>query len=419
MKIKINPSHISGTVTAPASKSYAQRALAAALLSKGTTILRNPSRCDDALAAMEVIQKLGAKLEDYEDRLIVHGGLNPESNELYFGEAGLGIRLFSSIVALKDQTFTLTGGGSLKKRPMGLIADALQAAGVNCSTEGGFLPISITGPLQGGEITIDGSLSSQVLSGLIMALPLAKNDSVIRVKDLKSTPYIDMTLDVMDHFCIKKSRNGYEEFQIPGGQFYHPTEFAIEGDWSGAAFLLVAGAIAGEVEVTELRTESGQADKAILDALIQSGAKLSYTANSVSCSKPEQALQAFFLDATHCPDLFPPLAALAAHCEGVSIIKGVHRLIHKESNRARALLEEMSKLGVDIHIHEDEMIIEGPTNIQAAEIDSHNDHRMAMAAAVVALKGQHEVEIKGAECIHKSYPDFYRDLEKLGGNIHE
>jgi 3-phosphoshikimate 1-carboxyvinyltransferase len=415
----ISPSPISGSVHAPASKSYAQRALAAALLARGTTILRNPSRCHDALAAMEVIQKLGATIEDFGDRLVVHGGLNPKTDVLNFGEAGLGIRLFASIASLHDQPITLTGEGSLTTRPMGLIEDALKSVGVKCFTNSGKLPIQVQGPIQGGKCTVDGSISSQVLSGLIMALPLAKQDSVIHVENLKSTPYIDMTLEVMDHYCIKKERSGYTEFRIPGNQFYHPTEFAIEGDWSGAAFLLVAGAIAGDVEVMGLNPESKQADKAILDALGQAGVQLRIGEDSVRCAKPETPLEGFFIDATHCPDLFPPLVALAAHCHGISIITGVDRLIYKESNRAKALLEEMGKLGVKIDIHMNEMIIEGPSEIKPANLDSHNDHRIAMAATVISLPGKSSITISDAECINKSYPEFYQDIIQLGGKINE
>ncbi len=300
---------------------------------------------------------------------------------------------------------------------MGMIAEALQALGAQCETNQGYLPISINGPIQGGTIVVDGSLSSQVLSGLLMALPLAQNDSIIKVNNLKSKPYIYMTLSVMDRFCIKYDRTGYEEFRIPGRQFYYPTEFDIEGDWSGAAFLLVAGAIAGEVTVKGLDPESTQADKKILEALLQSGAKLEVQADHIICQKSD--LTAFSFDATHCPDLFPPLVCLAAHCKGQSQISGVHRLIHKESNRAEALLTEMRKLGLEIQIEGDQMLITGCQTIQSAEVDSHNDHRIAMSAAIVGLPGQVMIGIQDAQCINKSYPEFYEDLKQIGGTVHE
>ncbi|MCK5821463.1 MAG: 3-phosphoshikimate 1-carboxyvinyltransferase [Bacteroidales bacterium] len=417
MIIKILPSAISGTLHAPASKSFAQRALAAALLADGTTIIRNPSRCNDALAAMQVIQNLGATIEDNGDNLIIHGGLNPKEKSLDFGEAGLGIRLFSSIVALHHEEIILNGRGSLLSRPMGSISDALSALGASCKTNNGFLPIKIRGPLAGGDIEVDGSLSSQVLSGLIMALPQSDNDSTIRVKSLKSIPYIDMTLSIMEHFGVRIKNSDYTEFRISGKQSYQSCDYIVEGDWSGAAFLLVAGAIAGNIEVLGLDPNSSQADKEILTALQQAGAMLDISKNSIHCSKAD--LNAFKLDATHCPDLFPPLVALAAHCKGTSQISGVNRLIHKESNRANALLKEMGKLGISIKISGDEMLIQGKVDIQKAKIDSHNDHRIAMAAAVVTLPGKSPIEIMGADCISKSYPDFYSDMIKVGGQINE
>ncbi len=417
MNITIHPSAIKGTVQAPASKSYGQRALAAALLVHGTCTIHNPSRCHDALAAMQVIQNLGAQIEDHGDHLLIQGGLAPKSLSLNFGEAGLGIRLFSSIAALHSEEIILTGKGSLLKRPMSLISEALNRLGASCKTDNGFLPIQVHGPITGGEIEVDGSLSSQVLTGLLMALPLAENDSIIKVKDLKSIPYIDMTLDVMKHFGVVVNHTEYKEFRIPGKQSYQEQDYIVEGDWSGAAFLLVAGAIAGSFQVTELDPDSSQADRSILLALQQSGASLEIEGQTISCSKAE--LKAFKLDAIHCPDLFPPLVALAAHCEGVSQISGVNRLIHKESNRADALLNEMKKLGIELTISGDEMFIKGKAEIQQSSIDSHNDHRIAMAAAIVALPGKVPIEILEADCINKSYPDFYTDLIKVGGKIHE
>lgn len=414
---QILPSGIWGTIMAPASKSYAQRALAAALLARGSSIIRNPSRCHDALSAMEVIENLGARIEDEGSLLRIEGGFKPKSGLLNFGEAGLGIRLFSAIAALHDQEMILSGQGSLMNRPMGLIEEAMKGLGVQCETREGFLPIKIKGPIAGGSVRVNGSLSSQVLSGLLMALPLAEKDSNIQVENLKSIPYIDMTLEIMDRFGVGITNENYESFFIPGRQSYQAQDYTVEGDWSGAAFLLVAGALAGQVLVTELHADSSQADKEILNALKQCGAHLEIQKDRILCGRSN--LFPFSMDATHCPDLFPPLAALAAHCHGESRIRGVSRLIHKESNRADALLAEMGKLGVAISVEEDEMVIQGPAVIREARIDSHNDHRIAMAAAVTALPGQQPIEILGAECINKSYPEFYLDIKRLGGANNE
>lgn len=414
----VHSSAISGAITAPASKSYAQRALAASLLSNGTSILRNPSRSDDSLAAMDVIQALGASLEDFGDRLIIHGGLSQVRSTLDFGEAGLGIRLFSSIAALQPYPVYLTGTGSLARRPMHIIEEALIPLGVSCETDNGLLPIRIQGPLQGGTITIDGSLSSQVLTGLLLALPRAPEDSVIRVKQLKSKPYIDMTLEIMKVFGVKVDNDNYIEFRIAGNQNYRPVEYQVEGDWSGAAFMLVSGAIGGRVSVGGLNTSSLQADRKIMEALESAGANINIKDNYIDIERNK--LKGFDFDATHCPDLFPPLLSLAAHCSGKSIIKGADRLLHKESNRAAALESEMSKLGVDVSFRRDRMVVKGPATIKGNMVDSHNDHRIAMAAATIVLPARdQEVIIKGSECVAKSYPSFFEDLKHIGGIVNE
>lgn len=415
---KIRGSQISGEINAPASKSYAQRAMAASLLAKGTSIVRNPGRSDDAMAALDVIQNFGAEVEDFGDRYIIHGGLSQVRSSLDFGEAGLGIRLFSAIAALLPYPVYLTGSGSLTKRPMHIIEEALSALGVTCETENGFLPIKIQGPVKGGEINIDGSVSSQVLTGLLMALPLAVEDSIINVNNLRSTPYIDMTLDVLKDFGITVNHDNYQKFFIKGKQSYDQIEYTIEGDWSGAAFLLVAGTIAGQLKVSGLNTNSLQADKKILEALELAGADFRIDKDAVICSGGK--LKGFEFDATHCPDLFPPLISLAAHCEGTSRITGADRLVHKESNRASALESEMTKLGVDISIADNVMMVTGPAEIKGGKVDSHNDHRIAMAAATIILPADgQEVEISESECISKSYPAFYDDLKLIGGQVNE
>lgn len=418
MTITVHPSKIEGQLKAPASKSYAQRVLAAALLAKGTSIIKNPSRCDDALAAMKVIQQLGAQIQDYDDRLIVEGGFNPNEQKLNCGEAGLGIRMFPVIASLAKKPMVITGTGSLFDRPVHMVEDALNQLKVSCKTRNGFIPIWIKGPLKGGELTIDGSLSSQILTGLLMTLPVAKKSSVIHVKDLKSSPYIDMTLEVMEQFGIQGSNHHFERFEIPGKQKYQATEISIEGDWSGVAFQLVAGVLGGSITVNGIKQESKQADKEILKALQLAGTELRWNGDSLSVSRPE-ILQPFEFDALHCPDLFPPLVALAAHCKGTSKISGVQRLKHKESNRARVLQDELGKMGVPIRFDPENMYINGPAKVRTATIDPHRDHRIAMAAAVSVLSSNASVTIEDAECVSKSYPDFYSDLKSVGGQIDE
>jgi 3-phosphoshikimate 1-carboxyvinyltransferase len=362
---------------------------------------------------MNIIVGLGAKVEPLPDKLIIEGGGVLKEKKLNCGESGLAMRMFSPIAALFAEEITLTGANSLRKRPMKMITDALSALGVKCSSADGTLPITVQGALKGGKITIDGSLSSQLLTGLLMALPLAKNNSEITVVNLKSRPYIDMTIQLLNDFGITIVNNDYSIFSVLANQKYFPHDYTIEGDWSGGAFLLVAGAINGKITVTGLQQSSAQSDKNILTALQQAGAKMDITNDAVTVEK--SPLKAFTFDATHSPDLFPPLAALAAYCNGETVIKGVSRLIHKESNRAEAIVNEFSKLGIKIVIEDDAMKITGG-NIIGGKVESHEDHRIAMALAVVAIKAQEKVCIKDSQSVAKSYPEFFNDLQALIDN---
>lgn len=272
--------------------------------------------------------------------------------------------------------------------------------------------------MAGGEVEIDGGVSSQFLTGLLISLPLAERDTTVRVRRLRSIPYVDMTIDVMRRFGVEVDHRDYDEFYIPGNQQYKPTKMRIEGDWSAASCMLVAGATAGSVTVQNLNPVSLQADVAIIEALSRAGAHIDQTTDSVTVTR--RKLRAFEFDATDCPDLFPALAALAAACEGSSTIVGTSRLTHKESNRARSIASEFGKLGIDVDLSTDDVmrIRGGFTNggadiLEVVEVDSMGDHRMAMSLAVTALRASHPVKILGAECVSKSYSDFWNDYEQL------
>jgi 3-phosphoshikimate 1-carboxyvinyltransferase len=416
MERYIDPSFLKGTLKAPSSKSMTQRALAAALLADGQSTIYNPSYCDDSLAAMSIAVGLGARIEPLPDRLMVDGTGELREAKLNCGESGLAIRMFSPIASLFPEEIIMTGANSLRKRPMNMIEDALTQLGVKCSTSKGFLPLTVTGPLKGGKCEIDGSVSSQLLTGLLMALPVASQDSEIKVNNLKSKPYIDMTIQILKDFGVRIYNKDYSLFSIPGGQKYIPREYTVEGDWSGGAFLLVAGAISGELTIKGLQISSKQSDMAILDALGEAGAKMKITDDSVEISSSK--LYPFSFDATDSPDLFPPLAALASYCEGVSTIKGVSRLIHKESDRANAIKQEFGKLKVKVDINGDIMKITGGKP-EGARVESHEDHRIAMAMAITALKSSGRVYIKDSQSVGKSYPEFFNDLRSLGAIVHE
>jgi 3-phosphoshikimate 1-carboxyvinyltransferase len=416
MEVVIVPGRIEGRVSANASKSAMQRAVAAALLARGKSIIYNPGKSNDCLAALDVAAKLGAAVSYTGDTIEIIGrGINPVTNEINCGESGLGIRMFTPIASLSRQPLTITGTGSLRSRPVHFFEQVLPQLNVQCSTHDGKPPLQIQGPLEPRDITVDGSLSSQFLTGLLMAYGAAAEEKVITVKNLKSKPYIDLTLQLLQHFGIEVQHDNFEKFYFGAKQHFKARDYTVEGDWSGAAFLLVAGAVAGQAEVDNLNIRSAQSDKAILQALEKAGAKVMQGMFTILIGKAP--LKAFEFDATECPDLFPPLVALAANCDGVTKIRGVNRLVHKESDRGKTLREEFYKLGIRIELQDDEMLIYGGTGIHAAEVYSHHDHRIAMACATAALTANGPVKITNAEAVNKSYPEFWSHWQKLGGRV--
>lgn len=412
MKQIISSSAISGSIIPPCSKSYAQRALAVALLADGESTIGNLELCDDTRSAIRCIEALGAKVTLIDDSTIrVRGGLAPHTDRLHIGESGLATRLFTPIASLHNQPITINGEGTILYRPISMMIDPLRQLGVEVRDGGGFLPIQVCGPMQGGEVAVDGSISSQFLTGLLLSLPMAQNDTTIYVKNLKSLPYVDMTIDTARRFGVEIAHKDYCEFFIEGNQHYTATDYMIEGDWSGAAPMFVAGAVAGEVTVENISRLSLQADTTIIKALISAGAEVESTDNAITVR--HRRLKAFEFDATHCPDLFPALVALAANCEGTSILYGTERLLHKESNRAATLAEEYAKAGIEVDIDEQNIMRVRGGKIHGCTADSHGDHRIAMSMSIAALTADAPITIEGAECVAKSYPSFFDDLEQL------
>ncbi len=425
----VTPSAVRGVVAAPPSKSMTGRALAAALLSAGVSEIGNPSLCDDGLAAAAIIEALGARTEvrgasraappdipghPAENSILVVRGagsaLTPVEGTLDCRESGLAMRLFTPITALIAGETTLAGSGSLRFRPMGMV-ESLTALGVSCTTENGYAPILVRGPMKGGCIRTDASVTSQFLSGLLMALPLCEKRSTVTVSGLASAPYVRMTIDLLRFFGVRIDHDDrLEEFIVEGDQAYLPCVYPVEGDWSGASFFLVAGAIGGSVVVKGLNPESIQADRAVLGVLSAAGAHVETGHDRISVEAGD--LKPFEFDASGSPDLFPPLVALASNCRGKSVIHGLGRLTHKESNRAAALYREFKKLGIRIAAEGNRMEVYGG-DVQEALVDSHNDHRIAMACAVAALRAKGEVAISGSACVSKSYPAFFSDLQAV------
>lgn len=436
MKVTIQPSVLAGNIHAPASKSSMQRACAAALVRKGKSIIHNPGMSNDDKAALGIIKEMGCEWTIENGQLtidssnaIIYSSLSTQQSSfasINCGESGLSIRMFTPIVALSNQSITINGEGSLLTRPMDFFDEILPQLEVQIKSNNGKLPLEVKGPLQAKDITIDGSLSSQFLTGLLMAFSASNTNATIHVNNLKSKPYVDLTLEVMKQFGLNiPVNNNYESFQFQQSEIKNQQseiEYTVEGDWSGAAFLLVAGAIAApnRVFVKGLDVFSTQADKAILQALMDSGCIISIQPELIEVGLPASGLKGlkpFQFNATDCPDLFPPLVALAAYCNGTSVIEGVSRLAHKESNRGLTLQEEFGKLGIEIVLQDDLMLVHGGTGVKGATVHSRHDHRIAMACAVAALNAGTEVVIEDADAINKSYPNFYEHIQHLGAVV--
>lgn len=409
----ISPFKFSGEMEAMTSKSYLQRALAIASLANSSSVLKNVQWSADGLAAADVIQQLGAHVEEGYRTLKITP--NPTYSEkvihLNIGESGLGLRMFSGIAALKDSLVSVSGKGSILERPISPVVESLSQCGVSVDSSNGKLPLQIQGKLKGGKYSVDGSFSSQILTGLLIALPLAEGDTELEVHNLKSIPYIDMTLQLIEHFGVKITHDDYKTFYIKGEQSYQGMEYVVEGDWSGMANHIVGAAISGEVMINGLNEKSLQADRAILKAISQTGADINWKNSCLTVCKNSNL--PFQIDATHSPDIFPPLVVLACAAKGISQITGIHRLTHKESDRLTALKETFGKLGVTLTSENDDLLVHGTGTVTGGVIHSFNDHRIAMAACIAACISTEKITIENADAVKKSYPLFFKNLETL------
>lgn len=441
-------------VGVPVSKSFAQRAIIAAALADGTSHLKGYTPCGDNEAAVCVAEALGAEITREGNVLTVKGisaslGCLDKLSELHVGESGLLTRMMIPLVAqLCPGQVSLTGEKTLLDRPLTGADKILEAFDVewslcNQESDGDIrIPLAVRGPLKTGRVEISGKHGSQLISGLLMALPFADRNSSVIVHEPKSIPYMFITLEVLKKFGIKTGndmlggRDFIESdgdwslcteivFKIKGGQKFKAADIDLEGDWSAAANFIVAGALFGKVEVQGLDTTSLQADLSVMDILMDAGASLSQLDGDRGDITVQRApLKAFTTDASNCPDLFPIISVLASFCQGTSRIGGVGRLANKESDRARAIVEMLTQMGVTVCVEGDEMVIEGHslaqrlltgTLLKGGSYTSHHDHRMVMALKVAAFGADGPVVIDDEECVAKSFPQFheaYSHLEK-------
>lgn len=410
MIVEIFADKYQGTIQIPSSKSDGQRALIIAALCTESSIIENLGTSKDELSVLSAIKELGVKIRNISQNSIEIIGISKLDcqKKINLGESGLGFRLLTSVVSLFDKEVILDGEGSLQSRPMNFFKETLSQFGVDVKSENSFLPLKITGPMLGNEIQIDGSLSSQFLSGLLISLPFSKKDSIIHVKNLNSIPYIDMTIASLTKFGIEVKNEDYKRFEINGNQKAKATKYTVEGDWSSAAFWLVASALGQKIKVSNLNLDSLQADKRIIEILQKANCTLEECDGELSFNGENR--RNLNVDLTHCPDLFPILAVYAALRPGKNKIIGTSRLIHKESNRALALQQEFKKLNISLELSDNEMIIQGEKLIFGAEIDAHNDHRIAMAFGILGMFTETKIILHGSDCVAKSYPRFWNDL---------
>ncbi len=430
MTVSALPGKLEGTFQAPPSKSSMQRACAAALLHKGTTLLSNVGNSSDELAALNIIRQLGASVtETGPGTLMIESEFHRFATEentgplsLHCGESALCARLFTPIAALCNRSITLSGEGSLKHRNLHFPEESYRKLNIGITGNLNQLPITVKGPLQPKSLHIDAAESSQHLSGLLFAFAASvKEPTTIRATSLSSKPYIDLTIAILNQFGYRIETSGESEFHVHPNQALENSSirYTVEADWSTAAFFLTGAAISGNLTITGLDVFSKQADRAVLQALMMTGVPLSITEKNIviNTGSGKQPLKPFHFDATHCPDLFPPLAILAACCAGTSVIEGIQRLENKESNRADSITQMLQRFGVPVTLQDNLMIIEGKPKLAATSIDSCNDHRIAMAAAIGALRAEGPVEIINARAVRKSFPDFFEVLKHLNRDM--
>ena len=416
--VALLPTHLRGEVTIPPSKSILHRALICASLAKGSSTIRHVVFSEDIRATMECMKQFGASFEVHDDAITVHGVESvPQKASFSCQESGSTLRFLIPIASAFGIDAFFTGKNRLVTRPLDLYESALSSHGVTVQYAG-QLPFAVKGQLCSGVYQIKGNVSSQFITGLLFALPLLPEESIIEVlPPFESKSYVKITLQELKQFGIEVFAEG-DRYRIPGGQQYKPCDFSVESDFSQAAFFLVADALGAAVTLRQFDLRSIQGDRAVLDVLQKAGCRIICREGSLTC-KPAQ-LTAFEIDGSDIPDLVPILCVLACFCKGTSRIKQVKRLRIKESDRIASTMELIQKMGGYIHYDEENdcLTVEGEKQLHGAEIQSYNDHRIAMCAAVAAAVAEGVTTIKNAACVKKSYPVFFHDYRNLGGICH-
>lgn len=405
MDVKIYPSKLIGTVSAPSSKSYSHRMIIAAALADGVSEISNVTDSNDITVTSQAMEALGANVLADSGTYTVRGIKNSAKKaEIDCGESGSTLRFIIPVAAALGTTATLNGHAKLPQRPITPYTREFPSKGVTFEPQSG-LPITLTGKLRAGKYNLEGDVSSQFITGLMLALPMCEEDSVIKLTSpLQSKPYADMTIAALKKFGIdirEMSMNGLPIYLIKGGQKYKPCRTAVEGDYSQAAFFFTANALGSEIKITNLDPNSVQGDKAILDIIASCGDDM----------KP------FTADVADIPDLVPILAVLGSFTKGQSRIVNAARLKLKESDRLTCVANALNAIGGKVTAGDDFLTMEHIDTFTGGEVDSCKDHRIVMAAAIAATASNAPVIIHGAEDVKKSYPRFFDDFKSLGGQF--
>ncbi|KGT94269.1 3-phosphoshikimate 1-carboxyvinyltransferase [Erwinia typographi] len=412
---------VDGTVNLPGSKSVSNRALLLAALAKGTTRLTNLLDSDDVRHMLNALKALNVSYTLSADRTVCEvtgqgGPLHADGpTELFLGNAGTAMRPLAAALCLGSNDIVLTGEPRMKERPIGHLVDALRQGGaeVNYLEQTDYPPLHLKGGFSGGEVSVDGSVSSQFLTALLMAAPLAPNDTRIVIKgELVSKPYIDITLNLMQTFGVAVKNESYSVFQIAGNQQYvSPGDYLVEGDASSASYFLAAAAIkGGTVKVTGIGRNSMQGDIRFADVLEQMGAVIAWGDDYIACTRGE--LNAVDLDMNHIPDAAMTIATAALFAKGTTVMRNIYNWRVKETDRLAAMATELRKVGAEVEEGHDYIRITPPETLKFAEIGTYNDHRMAMCFSLVALSAT-PVTILDPKCTAKTFPDYFEQLARL------
>lgn len=417
----IKPCVLDGQIKIPPSKSISHRAIIGAGLGKDKTIIDNIQLSDDIKATIEGMEALGASIDLVEDSCLHIQGIQKNSQQLSTincKESGSTLRFLIPIASIIHTPITFIGEGRLGERPLTPYYDIFNHQNIDFDTNEGQLPLTVNGSLKPDDYYIKGDISSQFITGLLYTLPLLNGDSTLHITtNLESKGYIDLTLDVLKHFSIHINHDNYETFKIQGNQNYISHDYTVEGDFSQAAFWIVAGLIGNGLTIEGMRLDSLQGDRVILDIVKKMGGKIIEDENSIQVLP--SVTHGIEIDASQCPDLVPILAVLGAVSKGTTKIVNAARLRIKESDRLASTSSELDKLGADITETSDSLVIHGIDQLDGGIVDSWNDHRIAMALAIASIRCTNEVKITNSNSINKSYPTFWKDFKKLGGDIHE